>query len=378
MSFDETVAAIITHQNWLDAGGWQSGSRPEVFQEVDLSGVDLMQAVYKAEQKLRKGVSLRQSSFYKADLTGVQFWPWGNVVTLQGASFESANLTDTSFAAANFQDAKFNGSILLRADFLSCNLIGASFLNTDLTEAVFASCAMRDILYEPKAGTIPNLYALRVSDLEGFRYAGSALGLVQLRNAFKQNGLRDEERVLTYIIEHARIREAWQQKRRIEASFRYLLFELPSAWGLHPERCLQVLGVGVFIFTVPYFLAICCRTRMKRAGIWAVRLKDPVQRADRGTRAVPVRLRLGPTNKKSAVGVAFLRTLGTAFYFSLLSAFHIGFREINVGSWISRMQPREYTLRATGWVRMVAGLQSLLSVYFVALWLLTYFGRPFE
>jgi hypothetical protein len=35
-------------------------------------------------------------------------------------------------------------------------------------------------------------------------------------------------------------------------------------------------------------------------------------------------------------------------------------------------------LRATGWVRFVAGLQSLLSIYLLALWVLTYFGRPFE
>jgi hypothetical protein len=36
------------------------------------------------------------------------------------------------------------------------------------------------------------------------------------------------------------------------------------------------------------------------------------------------------------------------------------------------------TLRTTGWVRTVSGIQSLLSVYLLALWVLTYFGRPFE
>jgi hypothetical protein len=37
-----------------------------------------------------------------------------------------------------------------------------------------------------------------------------------------------------------------------------------------------------------------------------------------------------------------------------------------------------YTLSATGWVRAVSGLQSLVSVYLLALWALTYFGRSFE
>jgi hypothetical protein len=59
-------------------------------------------------------------------------------------------------------------------------------------------------------------------------------------------------------------------------------------------------------------------------------------------------------------------------------AFHIGFREFSVGSWIARMQPRSFALEAAGWVRTVSGAQSLLSVYFLAMWVLTYFGRPFQ
>jgi hypothetical protein len=67
-----------------------------------------------------------------------------------------------------------------------------------------------------------------------------------------------------------------------------------------------------------------------------------------------------------------------AAYFSLLSAFHIGFRDFNVGNWIARIQAGKYTLEPTGWVRVVSGLQSLLSVYLLAIWALTYFGRPFQ
>jgi hypothetical protein len=77
-----------------------------------------------------------------------------------------------------------------------------------------------------------------------------------------------------------------------------------------------------------------------------------------------------------AVGGGLKRLLH-ALQFSVLSAFHLGWRELNVGSWLARVQTREYTLRATGWVRAVASVQSLLSVYLLALWALTYFGRPF-
>ncbi len=73
-----------------------------------------------------------------------------------------------------------------------------------------------------------------------------------------------------------------------------------------------------------------------------------------------------------------IAAFGQAFYFSVISAFHVGWRDLNVGSWIARMQPREYTLRAKGWVRVVSGIQSLISVYLIAMWALTYFGMPFE
>ena len=72
------------------------------------------------------------------------------------------------------------------------------------------------------------------------------------------------------------------------------------------------------------------------------------------------------------------RRLRLSIYLSFLSAFHIGWREFNVGTWITRLQPREYILRAKGWVRSLSGLQALISVYLLALAVLSYFGCPFE
>jgi len=61
-----------------------------------------------------------------------------------------------------------------------------------------------------------------------------------------------------------------------------------------------------------------------------------------------------------------------------MCTFNIGFRDINFGRWLRMLTKHEYDLKPVGWVRTVAGLQSLVSVYLVALWFLTYFGRPFE
>jgi len=75
-------------------------------------------------------------------------------------------------------------------------------------------------------------------------------------------------------------------------------------------------------------------------------------------------------------GLTWALLLG--FLFSVISAGGVGYRDLDVGRWIERIKREETTLKATGWLRSLSGLQSLVSVYLLALWLVTYFGRPFE
>ena len=42
------------------------------------------------------------------------------------------------------------------------------------------------------------------------------------------------------------------------------------------------------------------------------------------------------------------------------------------------LRGKNSNIKAVGWARVAAGWQSLISVYLIALWVLTYFGRPFE
>jgi hypothetical protein len=65
-------------------------------------------------------------------------------------------------------------------------------------------------------------------------------------------------------------------------------------------------------------------------------------------------------------------------FLSLVNAFNLGYREFSIGQWLRMLTKREYEVKATGWVRSLAGFQSLASVYLFALWILTYFGRPFD
>jgi hypothetical protein len=72
------------------------------------------------------------------------------------------------------------------------------------------------------------------------------------------------------------------------------------------------------------------------------------------------------------------RLVATCLLFSVVSAFSIGYKEFTVGQWIGMLTTREYTLKAKGWVRTIAGVQAIVSVYLFALWLVAFFGDPFD
>jgi hypothetical protein len=129
---------------------------------------------------------------------------------------------------------------------------------------------------------------------------------------------------------------------------------------MNPGRPLKLLGLGLFLFTPFYLLAM--RSRNRETGLWLVLPPDRI--LDQGSKVRPFKLTVrtpfrplppGRWARLKAMLFRVLRRVRLAFYFSLLSAFNLGWRELNVGNWISRLQKHEYTLRATGWIRTVAG-----------------------
>jgi hypothetical protein len=231
-------------------------------------------------------------------------------------------------------------------------------------------------------------------------FSRSPAALIALREAFKKAGLRTQERQLTYAIEFTRRRKAWDASwpipggadtrpplarfwGRLESGFKLVAFEWPSAYGLSYGRPLKILGGCIGVGALVYMVALF--TARDRAGLWVTWPAELVYQEEGAKEAARVtttfffpRLQAQAAGRWWGVLLRGVSVPLIGLYFSLLSAFSLGWRELNVGTWIARVQPREYVLRATGWVRTVAGLQSLPSVYLLALWALTYFGRPFE
>jgi Pentapeptide repeats (8 copies) len=283
---------------------------------------------------LRK-VALRDLDLTNADLTGANLYKADlsnsdlHFAHLEGAILECANLTGTDLSGAFLQGASLKRTLLEIAD-LDADL--------DLTGALF----------EPRKLAQPeNLTHLK--GLDSLHFDDDKTGLEKLRTALRAGGMDDQDRQVRYSI----ITSELEIAGCVERIFSYTLFGITSGWGLYPWRPLIIL-VGVIFAFFPVYLRQICRGDATNSTI----------------RRIP------PT--KDGQDVAGSRTcrekIFIAFYFSVLSSFRTKLSELDPGVVLRRMQPSDYTLQATGWLRLVSGLQSVLSFYLLALWFLAYVG----
>lgn len=409
-----------------------------VFLGVDLSGAHLNKASLRntkfVESDLRQAVlfeaNLSHASFFHvnlnaADLEGVNLN--GAHITssnLTGADLSETNLIDasiswTNLSEANLYKANLKGSSLVATtligtrlreaslidgDLRAADLTGADFDQTDLTGANLEGADLTDLRFRPKNG-LPVITGMAFARNLRLMHPeeNSRPMLSELRDAFKKAGFRQAERDMTYLLKGLDEDRAIQEKSFLEFAFNRVAFRWTCDYGASPGRPLWVLFWMFVLLSLIYLYAL---TRSGMGALWAVWSPDRVQQAE--GQKEPVRLSFAQPFPPDGDGIqgaklpaylaaprpspaaprglarirgAVARFFGAwrlALYFSLLSAFHFGWRDLNVGNWIARIQPREYVIRATGWVRVVSGLQSLISVYLIALWVLSYFGRPFD
>ncbi|MFX0201082.1 MAG: pentapeptide repeat-containing protein [Candidatus Hodarchaeota archaeon] len=356
-------------------------------QGADLQGADLSEANLQGADLSE--ANLQGAHLEKANLQGADL----SEANLQGAHLSEANLQDTFLYQTNLQNADLYRAYLQKTLFQEANLQGAylekanlqeagiwitNLKNATLWEANLKGAKLRNTnldgaIFEIKPNNLPDIPSTAdAKNLSSLTYKGSPHALVELRTAFKKFGLRKPEREITYAIKHTGYEKAIKNGNlltKIEVILGWLFFEMTCKWGMSPERPLFILLGLIFFFTIPYAQAISqdIYGKEKSDGIWKVWIPERM-RNDLGQNK--------PKELLDSINPWFC--FKTGFYFSLLSAFNIGWRELNVGNWITRIQPYEYRFYASGWARSVSGIQSIISVYLLALSVLTYFGRPFE
>ena len=303
--------------------------------------------------------------FLRADLTNT---------TLVMADFTGADLRDVNFKGANLSEAVFTGADLTNADLNGADLNNLTIIGTIL-ELPFD--------WKPDIRMVA-----RWRGLESVMYKEFPHTLTYLRSEFKRAGLRDEERALTYAIEKSKekiLLESSSSFENFEGTFRKVFFGWTCAYGMAIGRPWLIIIFITLLGSFGYTFLVIRQDGRRHSRIYASGIK-----ADIGHKPVSKEFETDPSSDNSTrlVDTSYFfpqklkfRLFGTilgGLWFSLLSSFTIGWRDLNVGQWLSRLQPREFYMWSTGWVRFWSTLQSIFCVYLLALWALIYFGRPFE
>ena len=317
-----------------------------------LSRVKLKKARKKA--RLRK-INAKYSTLRSMDLSARIL----GEINFSGATFKSVNLKGTKFINCNFSGAKFTGKT---------ELAGSEIDKSDLTNAQFEFMDMTGVVYEPKSPGQPDIQRMSTAkNLHLMKYKNDRSGLVSLRKGFQENGYREMERDITYALkkrDREKLTESGKLSKCIDGYLNILFFEWTCEYGRKPGRPLILMFWMIIICSITYFISIYIGGM---GTVWKVLPQEHQLPHEKDMQPEKVEFR----------SCTVLENVWYPVFLSLMSAFRIGWREINVGTWLSRTMPFEYTLITRGWVKIIMGIQSVTSVYLLALSILTYFGRPF-
>lgn len=376
---DDLKRILVEHGKWLNKedGGTQANLERAWLAEAKLEEARLERAnLEKAELFYAnlEGVWLRRANLKGAVLIKANLKRGLMVgINLQRAELNGANMQGVVLSVANLEGARLDWANLEGADLFGASMQGAVLGGANLRGARLYNANLQGAIFEIEPNTLPEIPSMAAArNLALLQYSDSPHALVELREAFKKYGLRRQEREITYAIKHSGFLNEMEHGdllTKIEVVLGWIFFEQTCQWGMSSERPLFILLGLMILFTLLYTQAIQqdLSGKKKIDGIWKVWIPGRV-RNDLGKKK--------PKEILESMDPGFCFKMG--FYFSVLSAFNIGWREINIGNWISRMQSQEYRFQASGWARSVSGLQSLISVYLLALCVLSYFGRPFE
>ncbi len=352
LSFAELDNANLIGANLKGAKLYFANARSAILNQADLRGA------------LLNDINLEDALLGNIDGRGI----WVHSARLGRAKLTQAKLKKAHFWLSDLTDTFLRDADLEGAKFFKTNLEGANFTNAILRDVTLKETRLGRAIFEPMIGMYPDdnaFLSVHPVGLDQLRYKKRPEGLVKMRAVFRNAGYRERERQLTFAIKRSEYDIMKNKGHWIKAGIQWILFDYPVAYGLYPERAIKLLLFLVVIFWPWYIYAFVKPNAKKSFGIWRVwpNNRTPLPSVD---------------SRSMLITLSIHQALWLGFYFSLLSAFHIGWRDFSVGSWLNRIQPIGYAMTPIGWVRVLSGIQSLFSVYLLAMWFIFYFGRPFQ
>ena len=241
---------------------------------------------------------------------------------------------------------------MTRADLQYANLTRANLKGASLRDA-----NVRGVKFEPRPlKTIAGLVGIRgLSNIQ----LTNVNNVMNKHKMFNAAGFKTEEKALTSALrKHLLSFVSSLEKFTWSVLFGGLLTD----YGTKLLRPLAALLIICSLFIWPYFWALWKQD--KTSGMLRISAKDCLLKV------------ANKSNQELVCGQNVWRSLALALYVSFHSAFHFGWSELKVSNRAVRILKCENTLSATGWVRIVSGMQSVISLYLVLMWLMVYFGNP--
>lgn len=413
---DRPTGMVSGEEARLRLAAWQA-ERSGHLRFLDLTGVRLDRL---SGADLRFSI-LRRAQFERADLAGAdlscadltQAKGAGaalRATKLDGAVLGSADLSFTALYRAKLVHANLSNANLQSADLSEADLTGALLSASNLDKAILSQVNLRQADYRPigMPAAAPRLNHL----LEVYPRTSEFSGLSALRKALVEGGDPSQARTVTYVI------ETWRDRYRLDAvagepwrlhalgvralvAVRSVAFGLTVDFGLTPRRAAALLAASIPAFALIYVLLIQFGSGRQRSdlpdatsssaiNVYGPRMRETaktkLENRDGLYRVTPKgiikldgsRLRESTeTELKRIDAIVWDDLIGPALWFSVLSAFRFGYGSFTLSSWFAVMQPHEVEYRAVGPIRVVGGLQSLLSLYLLVLFVATLFGDVF-
>jgi Pentapeptide repeats (8 copies) len=330
--------------------------------DANLRGATLVYSHLKKAYLL--GAHLEKTNLNGSDLAEANL----NEANLSEASLRDASLVGASLDQTHLNGANLTGANLSRTHMGGTILIGADLTDADLSEAQISYKAdFSGVIYEPK-GT-PDLREINnASGLGQLAWRNDSGPVFALRKSLRDAGFSEAARQVTAAIN--RHNQSWLQ---------WLFFDKTCEWGANWSRPLKLVGILLLMCTAIYWMGMHFGSK---SGIYVVAKSQPLATGNSRERLfrIAVQRPRPPSFPHRFIRFASneFRLGKIALLFSLMSIVNIGFREFDFGRWIRMIQPRQFDIRARGWMRTLSGIQSLLGVGLIALSLLSYFGHPFD
>lgn len=292
---------------------------------------------------------------------------FGGVHFAQGADFGWSEMRGpVHFFRTSFEGSHWlppvNLDNVMRPDLMA----SASFSNTTMDSVHFALTDVAGVCLEPRTiseYTMKHLAdAVNLDELVYYYYSDK---LSQLKRYFEDNGYPAQAKKVNCAL-----------RRHGANLFETIAFDLTSEYGSNRYRPLSIICLLAVLFALLYFTLIL---RLGKSGMYVITTSAPDETGNVIKAAKSINCAsFGSGRYLWIIPERLLKIAGYAVFFSLINTVNIGFRDVNFGRLLRLLLPVKLDFESFGWMRSAAGLQSVLGVYLIALWALSYFSELFD